>query len=115
MSGNSGEDVLPRLIELIEERKRLRPEGSYVVSLLDGGLETIAAKVREEAAELIEAAAADDTAHTAREAADLLFHVCVLLGHADVSLDEVLAVLESRFGTGGFEEKASRDKNRENG
>jgi phosphoribosyl-ATP pyrophosphohydrolase len=109
------EDVLPRLIEIIEERKRLRPEGSYVVSLLDGGLPAIAAKVREEAEELIEAAGRDDDAHTAHEAADLLFHLCVLLAHTGVALDDVLAVLDSRFGTGGFEEKAARGKLRENG
>lgn len=111
----SGEDVLPRLFQLIEERSRLRPEGSYVVSLLDGGVEAIAAKVREEAEELIEAAGREDAAHTAHEAADLLFHVCVLLRHAGVSLDEVLAVLEARFGVGGFEEKAGRTTERENG
>ena len=104
----SGEDVLPRLIELIEQRQRLRPSESYVVSLLDGGIDAIGAKVREEAEELIEAAAANDRDHTAREAADLLFHVCVLLADAGVSLDAVLGVLESRFGTSGLEEKASR-------
>lgn len=108
----SAEDVLPRLVQLIDERSRLRPDGSYVVSLLEGGLTAIAAKVREEADELIEAAQGDDFDHTAHEAADLLFHVCVLLAHADVSFDKVLAVLESRFGVGGFEEKRSRDEDR---
>jgi phosphoribosyl-ATP pyrophosphohydrolase len=106
----SGEDVLPRLVELIDERKRLRPSGSYVVSLLDGGLGSIAEKIREEADELIEAAQNDDRGHTAHEAADLLFHICVLLGHTDVSLGQVMAELESRFGVGGFEEKLSRGK-----
>lgn len=109
----SGEDVLARLAALIEERKRQRPSGSYVVSLLDAGLAAIAAKIREEADELIEAAAGDDLEHTAHEAADLLFHVCVLLGHSGVSLGKVLAELESRFGVGGFEEKSSRGENQE--
>jgi phosphoribosyl-ATP pyrophosphohydrolase len=109
----SGEDVLPRLVALIDERKRLRPEGSYVVSLLDAGLAAIAAKVREEAEELIEAVGADDPTHTAHEAADLLFHVCVLLAHSDVTLAQVLVELESRFGVGGFEEKSSRDQTSE--
>jgi phosphoribosyl-ATP pyrophosphohydrolase len=104
----SREDVLPRLIELIGERQRLRPSNSYVVSLLDGGVDAIGAKVREEAEELIEAAAANDPDHSAREAADLLFHVCVLLTHAGVSFEAVLSILESRFGTSGLEEKASR-------
>jgi phosphoribosyl-ATP pyrophosphohydrolase len=106
----SGEDVLPRLAALIEERKRLRPSDSYVVSLLDAGLAAIAAKLREETEELIEAAGADDLEHTAHEAADLLFHVCVLLTHSDLTLERVLAELESRFGVGGFEEKSSRDE-----
>ncbi len=109
----SGEDVLPRLAALIDERKRLRPSGSYVVSLLDAGLAEIAAKIREEADELIEAAGGDDFEHTAHEAADLLFHVCVLLAHSDVTLGRVLAELESRFGVGGFEEKSSRGTDRE--
>ena len=111
----SGEDVLPRLAALIDERKRLRPSDSYVVSLLDAGLAAIAAKIREEADELIEAAGGDDLEHTAHEAADLLFHVCVLLGHSDVTLGQVLAELESRFGVGGFEEKSSRSKDQEGG
>jgi phosphoribosyl-ATP pyrophosphohydrolase len=105
----SGEDVLPRLSELIEERRRLRPSDSYVVSLFDGGVDAISAKIREEAEELIEAASGNDRDHTSREAADLLFHVCVLLAHTGVSLTAVLDVLESRFGTSGLEEKASRD------
>ncbi len=109
----SGEDVLPRLVQLIDERSRLRPAGSYVVSLLEGGGAAIAAKVREEADELVEAAQGSDSGHTAHEAADLLFHVCVLLNHVDVPFEDVLAVLESRFGVGGLEEKASRDKSRE--
>jgi phosphoribosyl-ATP pyrophosphohydrolase len=109
----SGEDVLPRLAALIDERKRQRPDGSYVVSLLDGGIPAIAAKIREEADELIEAAGSNDLDHTAHEAADLLFHVCVLLSHSDVPLGKVLAELEARFGVGGFEEKSSRGKNQE--
>ena len=110
----SGEDVLTRLFAMVEERKQLRPEGSYVVSLLDGGLDAISAKIREEADELIEAGAEQDPGHVAHEAADLLFHVLVLLCHSDVSLDRVRAVLEARVGTGGLEEKAARTKNREN-
>lgn len=101
-------DILARLFDVIQDRKRTRPEGSYVVQLLDGGVPKIAAKVREEAEEFIEAAGQDDASHTAEEAADLLFHVCVLLGHADVAPDQVLAVLEKRFGLGGLEEKAAR-------
>lgn len=105
------EDVLSRLAKLIAERKQLRPDGSYVVSLFDGGHEAIAAKVSEEAAELIEAAGEDDLEHTVHEAADLLFHVCVLLENAGVTLAQVTGELESRFGISGLDEKASRTQN----
>lgn len=109
MSGNAGEDVLPRLFALIEERARLRPRDSYVSALFEGGHAAIAAKVREESGELVEAAAEDDHQHTAHEAADLLFHVLVLLAQAGVTLDAVLAELESRFGVSGLAEKAARN------
>jgi phosphoribosyl-ATP pyrophosphohydrolase len=104
----SGSDILARLFEVIEDRKRERPDGSYVVDLLDAGVPGIAAKIREEADELIEAAGNDDQTHTANEAADLIFHVWVLLGHAGLHPDRVFEVLEERFGMGGREEKASR-------
>ena len=104
----SGSDVLERLARVIQERHRERPPGSYVSSLFEGGHAAIGAKVREEAEELIEAAAAADAAHTAHEAADLLFHVLVLLEQAGVAPAAVFGELDRRFGTGGLEEKASR-------
>jgi phosphoribosyl-ATP pyrophosphohydrolase len=114
MSGDamSGSDVLERLANVIQQRHRELPEGSYVSSLFAGGPQAIAAKVREEAEELIDAALADDSAHTVHEAADLLFHVLVLLESAGVAPAEVLAELERRFGTGGLVEKASRARER---
>ncbi|MBW2273183.1 MAG: phosphoribosyl-ATP diphosphatase [Deltaproteobacteria bacterium] len=101
-------EILDRLFGVIRERAEQRPEGSYVVQLLDGGLPRIAAKLREETEELIEAAGEDDRDHTAREAADLLFHVWVLLGAAGLSPDDVYGVLGERFGIGGLAEKATR-------
>ncbi len=101
-------EVLDRLFDVIESRRATRPERSYVVSLLDGGHAAIAAKVREEAEELIEAASRDDAGHTAAEAADLLFHSWVLLASVGVAPEAVYAVLEARFGIGGHEEKAGR-------
>jgi len=103
-----GPDILERLGSVIEQRHRERPDGSYVVELLDGGHGAIAAKLREESEELIAAAEAGDAAHTAREAADLLFHALVLLEQAGVAPAAVWEELERRFGTGGLEEKASR-------
>jgi phosphoribosyl-ATP pyrophosphohydrolase len=107
----AGPDILERLGAVIDQRRRERPAGSYVVQLLDGGSDAVAAKLREESEELIEAAAAGDAAHTAHEAADLLFHAWVLLAQAGVERGAVYAELERRFGTGGLEEKASRGRN----
>ncbi|MEE3327483.1 MAG: phosphoribosyl-ATP diphosphatase [Myxococcota bacterium] len=101
-------EILERLFQTIETRRLERPDGSYVVSLLDGGLEAIAAKIREEAEETIEAAGAGDADHCAQEVADLLFHVWVLLCSAGLKPVDVYAVLEDRFGVGGLTEKAAR-------
>jgi phosphoribosyl-ATP pyrophosphohydrolase len=106
----SGSEVLDRVYAVIGERKRERPAGSYVVQLLEGGIGAIGAKVREESGELVEAAGGSDPAHVAHEAADLLFHVWVLLGALDVSPAQVYDVLERRLGVGGLVEKASRGR-----
>lgn len=101
-------DVLDRLYDVIESRRRERPTGSYVVQLMAGGVPAIAAKVREEGEEVIEAAAERDPEHVAREVADLIFHTWVLMAHAGVTPERVYSVLEGRFGTGGLAEKAAR-------
>lgn len=101
-------DILDRLYDAIRNRERERPDDSYVVQLLDGGVEAIAAKVREEAEEVIEAASQEDAAQVAHEAADLLFHLHVLMAKAGVVPGDVYAVLEARFGIGGLEEKRNR-------
>ena len=100
--------ILERVYEVIRDRRARRPDGSYVVSLLDGGLPKMGAKVREEAEELIEAVAEGDRDHVAHEAADLLFHVLVLLSSMDLPLSETFEQLERRFGVGGLAEKAAR-------
>lgn len=104
----AGSDILERLAAVIEQRRRERPEGSYVTQLLDGGHPAIAAKLREESEELIEAAAGGDKAHTAHEAADLMFHTFVLLASSEVEPGAVFEELERRFGTGGLVEKQAR-------
>jgi len=81
-----------------------------VVKLLDAGLPMISAKIAEEAGELLEALPEGDAAHTAHEAADLVFHVLVGLEAASVPLDAVFAELRRRFGISGIDEKASRGK-----
>lgn len=102
--------VVARVAEVIARRRRERPEKSYAVSLLDGGFPKIAAKIVEEAGELVEALPAGDPAHTAHEAADLFFHVLVGLEAAGVPTDAVFGELRRRFGISGIDEKASRKK-----
>jgi len=100
--------VLERLFEVIERRRDERPAGSYVVSLLDGGLSGIGQKVREEAAEVVQAAEREGDAALAGEVADLLFHVLVLLAARGVPPEATYRELGRRFGIGGLVEKASR-------
>lgn len=102
--------VLARVAEVIAARRRERPEKSYVVSLLDAGLPKINGKIAEESGELTEALTENDAAHTAHEAADLIFHTLVGLEAAGVSVDAVFAELRRRFGISGIDEKASRGK-----
>ena len=109
-----GEDgVLHRLMAVIRDRKGASPDESYTARLLAGGLPKIGAKVTEEAAEVIEAAGESGDPgreHTIYEAADLLYHLWVLLAWRDIELSEVESELARRFGVSGLDEKASRQK-----
>ncbi|MCA9504036.1 MAG: phosphoribosyl-ATP diphosphatase [Spirochaetaceae bacterium] len=100
--------ILDRLFSVLETRRQERPAGSYVVSLLDGGIASIGAKVEEEAAEVIAAARDESDAAVAHEAADLLFHLWVLMLSRGVEPSRVYAELARRFGVGGLAEKAAR-------
>lgn len=105
--------IVPKLLEVIAERKANPPERSYVVSLLRGGVPKIGAKITEEAAEVVEAAAEpgdDGRAHLVHEVADLLFHTLVLLGHAEIPWSDVEAELARRFGVSGIDEKEARGR-----
>ena len=92
-------------------RKVNPPERSYVATLLKAGLPKIGAKITEEAAEVVSAAAEpgpDGRTHLIHEVADLLFHTLVLLGHQDLPWSDVEAELARRFGISGIDEKESR-------
>jgi phosphoribosyl-ATP pyrophosphohydrolase/phosphoribosyl-AMP cyclohydrolase len=102
--------VVARVADVIATRRRERPEKSYVVSLLDAGMTKINGKIAEESRELTEALLEKDAAHTAHEAADLIFHTLVGLEAAGVPVDAVFAELRRRFGISGIDEKASRKK-----
>jgi phosphoribosyl-ATP pyrophosphohydrolase len=100
-------EVLARLATMVESRKGGDPSTSYTAKLLaDPSL--AAKKLGEEAVETVIAAAQGDKPALAAESADLIYHWLVVLAAAGVSLDEVAAKLETREGTSGLDEKASR-------
>jgi phosphoribosyl-ATP pyrophosphohydrolase len=103
-------DVLKELAETIRARRTASGDQSYTRTLLDGGPEKCAKKLAEEAAETVIAGVSQDAGRLKAEAADLLYHLLVLLESREVSLDDVLRELERRMGTSGLEEKASRAK-----
>jgi len=101
-------DILARLEATIAARRSADPSSSYVASLFAKGRPRIARKLGEEAVEAIVASLAQDRAELTGEAADVIFHLLVLLADADVPLDDVLAELERREGVSGHDEKAAR-------
>jgi phosphoribosyl-ATP pyrophosphohydrolase len=104
--------IVLSLMDVIAARKSNPPaKQSYVVSLLEGGVPKIGAKIVEEAGEVVAAAAEPGRAgrdHLVHEVADLLFHTLVLLGHQDIAWSDIEAELARRFGTSGIAEKESR-------
>src|SRR3954468_8711099 len=99
---------LEQLNERVEQRSIASVEESYTAKLLQDGIDRCARKFGEEAIETIVAAVAGDKTGVANEAADVLYHLLVLLRAADVPLSAVLAELERRTGQSGIAEKASR-------
>ncbi len=103
--------IFARLMAVIEDRKANPSEKSYTTRLLDGGVVKIGAKIAEEAAEVVEAAGEPGPGgrdHTISEAADLLYHLFVLLASRDIPLAHVEDELARRFGISGLDEKAAR-------
>ena len=102
--------VLERLAETIAARKGADPESSHTARLLAKGPEKCAEKFGEEAIEAIIEAVRNDPPAMTREAADVLYHLLVMLAARDVTLADVLAELERREGVSGIAEKAARDE-----
>ena len=100
--------TLHRLAATIQARKGADPETSWTAKLLSKGPESCARKFGEEAVEAIIEAIKGDRAKLTAEAADVLYHLLVMLAARDVPLDEVLAELDRREGTSGIAEKAAR-------
>lgn len=103
-------DTLEKLALTIKARRADDAAKSYTRQLLDSGPEKCAKKLGEEAVETVIAGVHQNDAALKAEAADLLYHLLVLLESRGVALAEVLAVLEGRMGTSGLEEKASRKR-----
>ncbi len=90
------EFTLQGLADLLEGRKKDRPEGSYTTYLFDKGLDKILKKVGEECTEVIIAGKAEDRAETIYEIADLAYHVMVLMTQMGISVEDIHRELASR-------------------
>ena len=101
---------LETLAATIEARKGADPDSSWTARLLAQGPEKAAEKFGEEAIEAVIEAVRGDRDALTREAADVLYHLLVMLAARDVSLSDVLAELERRAGVSGIAEKAARGK-----
>lgn len=104
------DNTLQKLAQTIHERRNSPADQSYTRKLLDAGPEKCAKKLGEEAAETIIAALVQTDDDLQNEAADLLYHLLVLLESRMVKFEDVLKKLEQREGRSGLEEKASRQK-----
>lgn len=96
--------LLPRLYQLISDRERERPAGSYTTYLFDEGIDKILKKLGEESAETIIAAKNDDDSRLVAEVSDLIYHLLVLLVARGVTLEEIANELKQRRQSGGMRE-----------
>ena len=108
MSESMSRDALSRLAATIAARRGADPSDSWTARLLADGPERCAKKFGEEAVEAVIEAVAGDRARLTAEAADVLYHLLVMLAARDVALADVLAELERREGRSGVAEKAAR-------
>jgi phosphoribosyl-ATP pyrophosphohydrolase len=101
--------TLEQLNQRVLDRAGASPDESYTARLISKGVERCAQKLGEEAVEAAIAAVTRNSAGLAAEAADVLFHLLVLLRASGVSLDAVMTDLEKRTAQSGLEEKAARE------
>ncbi len=110
VTGASRPFSLQELERLIGERAAAVADASYTRSLLDAGIGRIAKKFGEEAVEAVVAAVERDRPQLLSEAADVIYHLLVLLHASNLSLDQVVSELGRRTRQSGHEEKASRPR-----
>jgi phosphoribosyl-ATP pyrophosphohydrolase len=108
--GDPAATVLGRLAATIKARRAATADTSYTRQLLDAGVPRCAKKLGEEAVEVVIASLSEDDEALKGEAADLVYHLLVLLEARGLAIDDVLATLERRMGTSGIDEKASRSR-----
>ena len=101
--------ILERLDSTIQKKIAESPDNSHTATLLKKGPEKCAEKFGEEAIELIVASVKKKKKDVISEAADTLYHMCVLLRSKNISINEVLSELASREGISGIEEKRKRN------
>ncbi|NTJ65219.1 phosphoribosyl-ATP diphosphatase [Agrobacterium rhizogenes] len=100
--------TLSDLERIVEERSKASPDQSWTAKLFAGGQPKAAKKLGEEAIEAVMAAVANDRDNLTYEAADLLYHLLVVLKIAGIPLENVMGELERRTSQSGLQEKASR-------
>ncbi|MET0427474.1 MAG: phosphoribosyl-ATP diphosphatase [Microvirga sp.] len=100
--------TLPDLARIVAQRAAASPAESYTAKLLADGPARAAKKLGEEAVEAVIAAVSGDRANLTAEAADVLYHLLVVLQGAGIPLNDVMAELERRTARSGLAEKASR-------
>ena len=108
MTDSGKTHTLNRLADTIAARKGTDPDSSWTAKLLAKGPEKCAEKFGEESIEAIIEAVKGDRAKLTAEAADVLYHLLVMLTARDVTFSDVLTELERREGQSGIAEKASR-------
>lgn len=101
---------LTTLEEIVAKRAAVSPEESWTAKLVAAGQTKAAKKLGEEAVETVIAAISNDRKNLTDEAADLFYHLLVVLKIADIPLSDVYAELERRTNQSGIQEKASRPK-----
>ena len=94
-------EALPALARTLSDRRRDMPAGSYTADLLRGGPEAIGAKVNEEAEEVARAARDESDQRLGEEAADVLYHLGVLLAARGLTFSDALEELTARMSAGG--------------
>jgi phosphoribosyl-ATP pyrophosphohydrolase/phosphoribosyl-AMP cyclohydrolase len=100
--------ILERIYQTILDRKAAPQPGSYVSKLLEGGADRILKKVAEEAGEVMLAAKNNNRAEITYEVADLLFHVLLVLGYHNITINDVWAEMAGRYGKSGVRASSSK-------